>query len=160
MMGVLSNQSEKFLAIQKPISFKPNKLKPKKDDHSQSEPRAFSNKLAISEERRQRDNSEPKAKRPAWTDDQQESKPVVRELSSDESEKACEHLDQKTSPSRSGKSAATHSKAKNCLVCDQRQLNTIFFPCAHNATCLECSSALSECPICGTPITKIVKIYF
>lgn len=158
-MGVLSNQQEKFLAIQKPLSFKPNKLKPKTDNHSQSVPRAFSNKLTISEERRQRDHSEPKAKRPAWTDDQQESKPVIRELSN-ESEKEYEHLDPKTSSAHSCKSAATHSKARTCLVCDQRQLNTIFFPCAHNATCLECSSALSECPICSTPITKIVKIYF
>ncbi|XP_067657380.1 baculoviral IAP repeat-containing protein 7-B-like [Haliotis asinina] len=47
-----------------------------------------------------------------------------------------------------------------CKVCMEEQLRVTFIPCGHLACCGPCSMAMSECPICRTPITSCVRSYF
>ncbi|XP_046555949.1 baculoviral IAP repeat-containing protein 2-like isoform X1 [Haliotis rubra] len=47
-----------------------------------------------------------------------------------------------------------------CKVCMENQLRVTFIPCGHLACCGPCSMAMSDCPICQTPITSCVRSYF
>ena len=47
----------------------------------------------------------------------------------------------------------------NCTVCMATVKDTIFMPCAHLATCLNCATQLYDCPICRTPIKFISSAY-
>ncbi|XP_071089362.1 baculoviral IAP repeat-containing protein 7-like [Haliotis cracherodii] len=47
-----------------------------------------------------------------------------------------------------------------CKVCMENQLRVTFMPCGHLACCGPCSMAMSDCPICRTPITGCVRSYF
>lgn len=47
-----------------------------------------------------------------------------------------------------------------CVICYKDQRNIVFGPCRHVATCAECTSALSKCPICAKPIEQVMKIFF
>ncbi|XP_046555951.1 putative inhibitor of apoptosis isoform X3 [Haliotis rubra] len=47
-----------------------------------------------------------------------------------------------------------------CKVCMENQLRVTFIPCGHLACCGPCSMAMSDCPICRTPITSCVRSYF
>lgn len=47
-----------------------------------------------------------------------------------------------------------------CKICMDRYMSTVFQPCGHVVACLKCSNVISICPLCRTPITSQVKIYF
>ncbi|KAF7229543.1 E3 ubiquitin-protein ligase XIAP [Nothobranchius furzeri] len=50
-------------------------------------------------------------------------------------------------------------REKQCKICMDRDLCIVFLPCAHLATCKECSEVLTKCPICCEAITQKVKTY-
>uniref|UniRef100_A0A1A7YLH5 E3 ubiquitin-protein ligase XIAP n=1 Tax=Iconisemion striatum TaxID=60296 RepID=A0A1A7YLH5_9TELE len=50
-------------------------------------------------------------------------------------------------------------REKQCKICMDRDLCIVFLPCAHLATCRECSELLTKCPICCETITQKVKTY-
>jgi len=35
-----------------------------------------------------------------------------------------------------------------CIICFEREINCVATPCGHQICCLECSSGLSDCPVC------------
>ena len=49
---------------------------------------------------------------------------------------------------------------KLCKICMDRELSITFLPCAHLASCEECSKSLFECPICRMPINDTVKVFW
>ena len=49
---------------------------------------------------------------------------------------------------------------KLCKICMDRELSITFLPCAHLASCEECSKSLFECPICRMPIQDTVKVFW
>ena len=48
---------------------------------------------------------------------------------------------------------------KRCAVCLDNLKNTVFLPCAHLASCVECSFSFDSCPICRTKVQATLKIY-
>ncbi|KAF4525547.1 hypothetical protein B566_EDAN012954 [Ephemera danica] len=44
-------------------------------------------------------------------------------------------------------------------VCWTKELGVVLLPCSHMATCIECSSQLSSCPICRTKINAYVRVF-
>ncbi|KAH9525291.1 hypothetical protein Btru_000996 [Bulinus truncatus] len=46
-----------------------------------------------------------------------------------------------------------------CKVCLDEQVAIVFLPCSHFVTCLDCSYALSKCPVCRKHITATVRGY-
>lgn len=47
-----------------------------------------------------------------------------------------------------------------CVVCLEREKNTLFLPCKHVNSCNVCATKLTNCPICRELITrKISNIY-
>ena len=46
-----------------------------------------------------------------------------------------------------------------CRICYDREANIVFVPCGHLATCGNCASAFSDCPVCRTPIQTAVKTF-
>ncbi|XP_050705640.1 baculoviral IAP repeat-containing protein 8-like [Eriocheir sinensis] len=39
-----------------------------------------------------------------------------------------------------------------CRVCLDRPVAAVFMPCAHLSTCVTCSTSLTTCPLCRSPI--------
>ena len=46
-----------------------------------------------------------------------------------------------------------------CTICMAAVKDTIVMPCAHLATCLDCTAQLYDCPLCRTPIKFISSVY-
>lgn len=46
-----------------------------------------------------------------------------------------------------------------CRICYDREANIVFVPCGHLATCGNCASAFSDCPVCRAPIQQLVKTF-
>ena len=51
------------------------------------------------------------------------------------------------------------SSSSSCVVCLTEKRSHVFLPCAHLASCLECSLQLNKCPICRTDVKAKVKIF-
>jgi baculoviral IAP repeat-containing protein 7/8 len=49
---------------------------------------------------------------------------------------------------------------KICRICYSKEFNTIFDPCGHIVACEECTSRVNACPICRSPFTKSMKIFY
>ena len=52
------------------------------------------------------------------------------------------------------------SDVQLCKVCMEREMNTLFLPCAHIACCVSCADDLHECPICRTEIQSRIRTFF
>ncbi|XP_057204853.1 E3 ubiquitin-protein ligase XIAP isoform X2 [Triplophysa rosa] len=50
-------------------------------------------------------------------------------------------------------------REKLCKVCMDNDINIVFIPCAHLATCQKCSESLPKCPICCVTIVQKIKTY-
>uniref|UniRef100_A0A3Q2NQI4 E3 ubiquitin-protein ligase XIAP n=1 Tax=Fundulus heteroclitus TaxID=8078 RepID=A0A3Q2NQI4_FUNHE len=50
-------------------------------------------------------------------------------------------------------------REKQCKICMDRDIGVVFLPCAHLATCQQCSVALHKCPICCEVIAQKIKTY-
>eukprot|EP01008_Symbiontida_sp_HLA12_P001199 NODE_2274_length_494_cov_238.714286_g2257_i0.p1 GENE.NODE_2274_length_494_cov_238.714286_g2257_i0~~NODE_2274_length_494_cov_238.714286_g2257_i0.p1 ORF type:complete len:151 (-),score=26.42 NODE_2274_length_494_cov_238.714286_g2257_i0:41-457(-) len=46
-----------------------------------------------------------------------------------------------------------------CKVCFERQSNVLFTPCSHLGFCQQCSKAMTECPVCRSPIDQKLPVY-
>uniref|UniRef100_A0A6B2LUE2 RING-type domain-containing protein n=1 Tax=Arcella intermedia TaxID=1963864 RepID=A0A6B2LUE2_9EUKA len=48
-----------------------------------------------------------------------------------------------------------------CVVCLEREKNTVLLPCSHFLSCSLCSEGLKECPVCRIPLSgRLVCKYF
>lgn len=47
-----------------------------------------------------------------------------------------------------------------CAVCLDGDKSVLFLPCQHLVACVNCAAAVSNCPMCRTPITKAVRAFF
>ncbi|KAM3129019.1 hypothetical protein pb186bvf_018863 [Paramecium bursaria] len=47
----------------------------------------------------------------------------------------------------------------NCIICCERERDSLYLPCKHNATCLKCSKNLQQCPICRNKIQEQIRIF-
>lgn len=50
-------------------------------------------------------------------------------------------------------------REKRCKVCMDNDINIVFIPCGHLATCQKCSESLLKCPICCASIVQKIKAY-
>ncbi|KAH3765925.1 hypothetical protein Pelo_2231 [Pelomyxa schiedti] len=50
-----------------------------------------------------------------------------------------------------------------CLVCFERDVNTVLIPCGHEGLCEDCASLVTsqnpECPVCRSPVEKWVRTF-
>jgi hypothetical protein len=46
-----------------------------------------------------------------------------------------------------------------CVVCSTRNRALVLVPCEHFNVCVSCGHSLVECPICGTNIKALVRVY-
>ena len=46
-----------------------------------------------------------------------------------------------------------------CKICADKELGVVFIPCGHFVTCTNCASLLTNCPVCRSRITSLVKTY-
>jgi len=46
-----------------------------------------------------------------------------------------------------------------CNVCLENKKDSVLLPCAHRTVCLICAKKLSQCPICRSKISQIIKIF-
>lgn len=44
-----------------------------------------------------------------------------------------------------------------CKVCKDDNATTVFLPCGHMCTCVDCAPAMVKCPICQTFVKGTVK---
>ena len=56
------------------------------------------------------------------------------------------------------------SRAPLCVVCIERDVNCVFFPCGHSTCCMECgndilSAEQAACVICRKPIDEAKHIF-
>lgn len=45
-----------------------------------------------------------------------------------------------------------------CVICLDRAVKVLFFPCGHLCCCIECQPALEECPLCRSSIERRIKV--
>jgi hypothetical protein len=50
-------------------------------------------------------------------------------------------------------------KERACVICLERQKVIMFLPCAHLASCVECSVAMQTCPICRKKVEATIRTY-
>lgn len=50
-------------------------------------------------------------------------------------------------------------ESRQCKVCMDSLVDTVFLPCGHLVTCDKCSMFVSECPICRTHIKSTLKTF-
>ena len=46
-----------------------------------------------------------------------------------------------------------------CKICRQEDVQVVFLPCGHLASCVKCSASASQCPLCKILITERVRTY-
>ncbi|KAL4464323.1 hypothetical protein ABPG72_017109 [Tetrahymena utriculariae] len=56
------------------------------------------------------------------------------------------------------------SDSQLCAICISKQINTVFYPCGHKASCYECSLKIKqsykmECPFCRQAIKDLIIVY-
>lgn len=47
-----------------------------------------------------------------------------------------------------------------CQICLDKKCEILFLPCAHLASCLQCSNAFNKCPVCRKDIKKKIKVFY
>ena len=48
---------------------------------------------------------------------------------------------------------------RQCIICFERQKDTVFVPCAHLVTCSGCAELVASCPSCRQPITSKIRTF-
>jgi len=55
------------------------------------------------------------------------------------------------------------SKETLCIICCDKVVSPLFYPCGHRVCCQECAEKVKQitkiCPICRKPVKEIVKVY-
>lgn len=52
-----------------------------------------------------------------------------------------------------------YSQEGSCRICLKGDVETVFYPCMHAVSCMNCSAHLSKCPVCRIPLSATVRIY-
>lgn len=78
----------------------------------------------------------------------QEPSPPSSSSTEFSNEKFCEKFEEKLRDS------------KMCKMCCINEYNTVFIPCGHIISCIQCSFALNNCPLCRQPINEVMEVYF
>lgn len=89
----------------------------------------------------------------AWVETQQKSKEREKEKEKEEKEKEKKMKDEKNAPP-----PETHERTC-CVVCLDKEIETIFLECGHMACCQVCSPKLKVCPVCRSKIVRVVKVF-
>ena len=50
-------------------------------------------------------------------------------------------------------------EARQCKLCLDLDAAVLFDPCGHICTCVNCSQAVGECPMCRTAIRRKIRAY-
>jgi len=54
-------------------------------------------------------------------------------------------------------------ESDNCTICASNHVNSVFLPCGHVLSCLDCSNHIfasgKPCPICRSDITSVKQIF-
>ena len=50
-------------------------------------------------------------------------------------------------------------RIKECSICMESVTNSVFIPCGHMGTCLDCGSSQKQCPICREPVERCNKVF-
>lgn len=61
---------------------------------------------------------------------------------------------------KSTQTEESNDQRKICTICCNNQLNVVLIPCGHALSCVQCTTSLTECPMCRKSFDKIVKIYY
>ena len=61
-----------------------------------------------------------------------------------------------------GKDAAAEElerikESRRCKICMDAEMEVVFLPCAHMATCSNCTVTIAVCPICRNEIKYTIK---
>lgn len=46
-----------------------------------------------------------------------------------------------------------------CKICYEREINTVILNCSHRAGCSRCLNQVQNCPVCRSPIARIIQTY-
>jgi len=60
---------------------------------------------------------------------------------------------------KSAREALQSKNDKLCVVCYDKQKDTVFFPCGHLVCCQRCSIKLPTCPICRQAIVRSLLVH-
>ena len=66
-------------------------------------------------------------------------------------------------PKSTFSSAASSSELdedKLCKICFENERHIAYVPCGHVVSCSKCTFCTKECPICRTPISKVIRLFF
>ena len=50
-------------------------------------------------------------------------------------------------------------ESRLCSICMTNQISIAFLNCGHFVTCVECSNALRDCPMCRIKIMQRINVY-
>ena len=45
-----------------------------------------------------------------------------------------------------------------CKICWESVVGIIFLPCSHLVCCVQCSAAMTQCPVCRTRVAGTIKV--
>ena len=45
-----------------------------------------------------------------------------------------------------------------CKICWEAVVGIIFLPCSHLVCCVQCSAAMTQCPVCRTRVAGTIKV--
>ena len=51
------------------------------------------------------------------------------------------------------------NEARRCVICLENERVVIFLPCAHFSTCVSCSVAVKNCPLCRKTVEASIRAY-
>lgn len=46
-----------------------------------------------------------------------------------------------------------------CVICWENERDCLIMPCRHNVSCIRCTKAIKNCPICRNPLKDMIRIY-
>jgi hypothetical protein len=46
-----------------------------------------------------------------------------------------------------------------CKICMDKEVTVVFLPCGHLVTCMDCASAMKDCPVCRKHVTGLVRAF-
>lgn len=69
------------------------------------------------------------------------------------------NINKHTQPNPRDVDEPTDNENDACKVCYDNVACVILLNCRHQATCIRCTSQLSRCPICNSPIIHSIRAY-
>jgi hypothetical protein len=55
--------------------------------------------------------------------------------------------------------AVLTTSVRECVVCTEPKLETLFLPCGHLCTCRACATKVTECPMCRAAIAERKPVF-